>query len=86
MVGLSAVAFGLFSAPASAAEATLFLAGAQPGLVWGTGVGGALGITLFNVAGVELEGAHQSGEVVDSGLLTVSGRVFVAPTFGRIVP
>ena len=33
-----------------------------------------------------MEGAHQAGEVLDSGLVTVSGRVFIAPPFGRVVP
>jgi hypothetical protein len=83
---LVAAAFGLASRPAAGAEVTLFLSGARPSLAWKTGVGGALGITLFNVGGIEVEGAHQTGEVADSGLLTLSGRAFIAPTFGRLVP
>ncbi len=83
---LLAVAFSLAPGPTSAAEATLFLSGARPSLAWKAGVGGAFGITLFNVGGAEVEGAHQTGEVANSGLLTLSGRVFIAPTFGRVVP
>ena len=71
---------------ATAAEVTLFVSGASPGLAWKGGVGGAFAITLFNLGGVEAEGAHQAGEVLDSGLVTVSGRVFIAPAFGRVVP
>lgn len=72
--------------PAGAAEATLFLSGASPGIVWKGGVGGAFAITLFNIAGVEVEGAHQGGEIEGSGILTASGRIFVAPPIGRVVP
>ena len=68
--------------PATAAEVTLFLSGANPSLAWKGGVGGAFAITLFNIGGVEVEGAHQTGEVLDSGLLTLSGRVFIAPSDG----
>lgn len=71
---------------ASAAELTLFVSGATPSLAWTGGVGGAFAITLFNIGGVEVEGAHQGGEVLDSGLLTLSGRVFIAPPIGRFVP
>ncbi len=71
---------------ASAAELTLFVSGASPSLAWKGGVGGAFAITLFNIGGVEVEGAHQGGEVLDSGLLTVSGRIFIAPPIGRFVP
>jgi len=85
-VWLLLVGFALASRPAAGAEATLFLSGAEPGLAWKSGIGGAFGITLFNVGGFEVEGAHQTGEVIDSGLLTLSGRAFIAPTFGRIVP
>jgi hypothetical protein len=86
IVFMLASAFALASSPASASEVTLFLSGAKPSLAWKQGFGGAFGITLFNVGGLEVEGAHQTGEVVDSGLLTLSGRVFIAPTFGRVVP
>lgn len=72
--------------PATAAEITLFVSGASPSLAWTGGVGGAFAITLFNIGGVEVEGAHQGGEVLDSGLLTLSGRVFIAPPIGRFVP
>ena len=71
---------------ASATEVTLFVSGASPSLAWKGGVGGSFAITLFNLGGVEVEGAHQAGEVLDSGLVTVSGRVFIAPPFGRVVP
>jgi opacity protein-like surface antigen len=74
------------ASPATAAELTLFVSGASPSLAWKGGVGGAFAITLFNIGGVEMEGAHQTGEVLDSGLLTVAGRIFIAPPIGRFVP
>lgn len=76
----------LLPRPASPAELTAFLSGATPGDLWGTGFGGALAITLFDIGGVEIEGAHQAGEVPDSSIFTLSGRVFLAPPTGRLVP
>jgi hypothetical protein len=72
--------------PAAAADIGVFVSGAEPGAFWGHGFGGYLGITLFNVIGLEIEGAKQNGEVPDSSMLSLSGRAFLAPSFGRFVP
>ena len=48
--------------PARAAEITAFLSGGSPGEVWGTGYGGMLTITLFNLVSGEIEGAWQGGD------------------------
>jgi hypothetical protein len=70
----------------TALEATLFVSGAAPSELWSGGVGGALSLGLFDVAGVEIEAAHQSLEGGGSGILTLSGRAFLAPSIGRLVP
>jgi hypothetical protein len=74
------------SAPARAAELTAFVSGATPGASWGTGFGGALTITLFNVVGAEVEGARQAGELPSTSLWTLSGKAYLGPSFGRLVP
>jgi hypothetical protein len=71
---------------ASAAELTAFIAGARPGETWGTGFGGSFAITLFDVGGVEIEAARQRGAVAEASMISLSGRVFVAPPVGRFVP
>jgi Outer membrane protein beta-barrel domain len=76
----------LLPQPAAAAEIGVFISGAQPSSFWGTGFGGFVGISLFNVLGLELEGAWQGGEVVDSSMFSLSGRAYLAPTFGRFAP
>jgi hypothetical protein len=72
--------------PAGAAEITVFVSGASPGEVWGSGFGGMLTITLFGVVGAEVEGARQSGEPGTGSLWTLSGKAYVGPSFGRLVP
>lgn len=72
--------------PSTALEATLFVSGASPSELWSGGVGGALSLGLFDVAGVEVEGAHQALEGGGSGILTLSGRAYLAPSIGRLVP
>jgi hypothetical protein len=84
--GLLVGAILLWPGSASPAELTAFLSGATPGAFWGTGFGGSLAITLFDLGGVEIEGAHQSGEVPESSIFSLSGRVFLAPPTGRLVP
>jgi Outer membrane protein beta-barrel domain len=78
------LAFGARSS--SAAELTGFISGAKPGELWGSGVGGAFGITLFNLVGLEFEGAWQGGQTAASDMWSASGRVYVGPTFQRFVP
>jgi len=71
---------------AKAADIGVFVSGADPSAFWSHGFGGYLGITLFNVVGLEIEGAKQNGEVADSSMFSLSGRAFLAPSFGRLVP
>jgi Outer membrane protein beta-barrel domain len=75
---------GAVSAPA--AEIAAFVSGAGPGETWGTGYGGLLTITFFNIVGGEIEGAWQGGEQPDTGLFTLSGKAYLGPSFGRVVP
>ena len=83
---LAFVAAAVLPSPASALEATLFVSGASPSDLWGGGGGGALSIGLFDVAAVEIEGAKQSLDGGSTGMLSLSGRAMLAPTFGRIIP
>jgi hypothetical protein len=72
--------------PLRAAEASAFLSGAEPGELWGAGFGGTLGIVLFNLIGLEAEGAWQGGQTGASDMWTLTGRAYVGPTFKRFVP
>lgn len=89
-LGLAALHFALLttalSPPARAAELAAFVSGASPSELWGSGYGGSLGITLFTVLGLELEGAKQGGQTAASDMWSVSGRAYVSPTLGRLVP
>jgi hypothetical protein len=76
----------LLPLPAAAAEIGVFVSGAEPGSFWGTGYGAFVGISLFNVLGLELEGARQGGDVPDSSMLSLSGRAYLAPSIGRLAP
>jgi hemolysin activation/secretion protein len=62
------------------------MSGAKPGELWGTGFGGSFGITLFNLVGLEFEGAWQGGQTAASDMWTASGRIYVGPTIQRFVP
>ena len=80
---------GLVSAvppAATPAEIGVFLSGADPGESWGTGWGGTLTITLFNLIGGELEGAWQPSPLPSTSLLTLSAKAYIGPSFGRLVP
>jgi len=87
-LGPTLLAGGFFLLPrgAAAAEITAFASGANPGPFWARGFGGSLAITLFDVGGVEVEGARQGGDVPDSSMLSFSGRAFLAPPTGRLIP
>lgn len=84
--------FGLAMGPAaSAAELTGFISGANPSEKWGTGYGGMLTITLFNIVGAEIEGAWQGAdaavpEVNRYSYVSLSGKAYVGPSIGRLVP
>jgi hypothetical protein len=81
------VCLGGFGAPeAQAAEVAAFVSGAKPGELWGSGFGGTLGITLFNLVGLEFEGAWQGGQTAAADMWSGSGRVYVGPQFKRFVP
>ena len=83
-LGLALFACGARSAPG--AELSAFVSGANPNELWGTGLGGAFGITLFNIVGLEFEGSWQGGQTAASEMWSGSGRVYVGPTFQRFVP
>ena len=70
----------------SAAELAVFVSGARQGSDWGGGVGGSFTFVLLNLVGLEVEGARQKGDVPDSSMFSVSGRAFLGPSIGRLVP
>lgn len=83
-----ALAFGVgvVSPPSSdAAELSAFFVTGGPG-AWGTGAGGALTITILDIAAVEGEIANMVGEVLDQDMWTASGAALIRPTFGRFQP
>jgi hypothetical protein len=90
----AALLLGLALAPgpsASAAELTGFVSGASPSATWGTGYGGMLTITLFNIVGAEIEGAWQGAdsavpEADRYSYFSLSGKAYVGPSIGRFVP
>lgn len=88
-VGRGALLAGLLlgaPAPVGAAEISAFLSGATPGAAWAAGAGGMLTITLFNVVGAEVEAARQGSELSGRSLWTLSGKAYVGPSIGRLVP
>ena len=85
----SLVLVGLFLGsvrPVSPAELTVFLSGASPGETWGTGYGGILTITLFNIVGGDLEGAWQGSDLPSTSLFSLSAKAYIGPQLGRFVP
>jgi hypothetical protein len=84
LLGLALLACGARGAPA--AELSGYISGANPNELWGTGLGGNFGITLFNLVGLEFEGAWQGGQTAASDMWSGSGRVYVGPTIQRFVP
>jgi hypothetical protein len=72
--------------PASPAEISAFITGASPGETWGTGYGGMLTITLFNIVGGEIEGAWQGGSLADTSIVTAAAKAYIGPPIGRLVP
>lgn len=86
LTALAIVAFPLSAPRAEAAEAMAFMSGANPDPLWGVGFGGSLGITLFNLVGLEFEGAWQGGQTAASDMWIASGKAYIGPTIGRLVP
>ncbi len=71
---------------ASAAELTASVSGASPETVWTRGYGATFTISLFSLVHGEIEGVRQGGEALDTNLLTLSGKAYLGPTIGRVVP
>jgi hypothetical protein len=84
-VALIALCLGAARA-ASPAEISAFAVGGKPGDTWGSGYGGALTITLFNIVGGEIEGAWQRGDAADTSITTLAAKAYVGPSIGRLVP
>jgi hypothetical protein len=53
---------------------------------WGTCYGGMLTITLFNIVHGEVEGIYQGSNLPSTNLLTLSGKAYLGPSIGRLVP
>jgi hypothetical protein len=69
-----------------AAEITAFATGASPGETWGTGYGGMLTITLFNIVHGDVEGAWQGSDLADTSIVTAAAKAYIGPSIGRLVP
>jgi len=85
-----AVVLALLLAPAAtesrAAELTAFAMGADPSKNWGTGYGGMLTITLFNIVGAELEGSWQGSDFTETSIASGAAKAYIGPSIGRFVP
>jgi hypothetical protein len=82
-------------AHAGAAEITALIGkGGGPNLTktgndpsgWSACYGGMLTITLFNIVHGEVEGIYQSNDYASTNLLTLSGKAYLGPQIGRLVP
>jgi len=71
---------------ADAAEISAFVTGGSPGEAWGTGYGGMLTITLFNIVHGDVEGAWQGGDLADTSIVTGAAKAYLGPSIGRLVP
>ena len=69
-----------------AAEISAFATGGKPGETWGTGYGGMLTITLFNIVHGDVEGAWQRSDLTDASIGTLAAKAYVGPSIGRLVP
>jgi hypothetical protein len=74
------------AAESRAAELTAFAMGADPSKNWGTGYGGMLTITLFNVVGGELEGSWQGSDFAETSIVSGAAKAYIGPSIGRFVP
>jgi hypothetical protein len=73
-------------APARGLEATIFVSGASPEIVWERGYGGMLGFGFLKLAAFEVEVARQPGALLESGMISLTGAALFAPSFGAFVP
>jgi hypothetical protein len=69
-----------------AMEATAFFATGRPSEVWGTGVGGALASTWFEILRLEGDVTRIPGELPDQSMTSLSGTAALAPPIGKITP
>ena len=72
--------------PVRAIEAVIFLSGASPEIQWNHGYGATVGFGFLKLAAFEAEVARQPGAVLDSGMISLTGAAFFAPSFGPFVP
>lgn len=71
---------------ADAAEISAFAVGASPGETWGTGYGGMLTITLFNIVHGDVEGAWQGSDLPETSIVSGAAKAYLGPSIGRLVP
>jgi hypothetical protein len=81
LLGLVSVA-----APARGLEATIFISGASPEIVWKRGYGATVGFGFLKLAAFEVEVARQPGAVLEDGMISLTGAALFAPSFGAFVP
>jgi hypothetical protein len=85
-IAAACLALALAPSPARAGEVGVIVAGARPGDLWSGGIGGYLGLTVFNFVGLELEGLYQDGELDGFSASTGAARAYAQVTIGRLVP
>ena len=87
-LGALACALGVlgFARSAAPAELSAFVSGASPGDNWGRGYGVMMTISFFDLVHGEIEGASQGSDLADTRFLSASGKAYLGPTFGRLVP
>jgi hypothetical protein len=76
----------LVAAPARGLEATVFISGASPEIVWKRGYGATVGFGFLKLAAFEVEVARQPGAVLEDGMISLTGAALFAPSFGPFVP
>jgi hypothetical protein len=81
---LAALSFA--ARPAEAAEISAFATGGEPGETWGTGYGGMLTITLFNIVHGDVEGAWQGSDLPETSIVSGAAKAYLGPSIGRLVP
>jgi hypothetical protein len=81
LLGLVSVAV-----PARGLEATVFISGASPEIVWKRGYGATVGFGFLKLAAFEVEVARQPGAVLEDGMISLTGAALFAPSFGPFVP
>lgn len=86
---LGAICFAVlalgFPRPAAPAEIAVLYAGASPGS-WSSGWGGTLTISFFDLVHAEVEGIYQGNDLADTHLGSVTGKAYLGPTIGRLIP